>query len=95
MPKGYIIGSVAVHDPEAYKAYAAKATEAIAKYGGKFLARGGKYEIIEGEGRSRNVIIEFESFEAAKTYFFSPEYTEARRLRWPVSLGNFVVVEGV
>lgn len=95
MPKGYIIGSVAVHDPEAYKAYAAKATEAIAKYGGKFLARGGKYEIVEGEGRARNVVIEFESFEAAKAYFFSPEYTEARRLRWPVSLGNFVVVEGV
>ena len=53
------------------------------------------HEIVEGEGRSRNVVIEFESFEAARIYFFSPEYTEARRIRWPVSLGNFVIVEGV
>jgi uncharacterized protein (DUF1330 family) len=95
MAKGYLIGSVAVHDPEAYKAYAVKATAAIAQYGGKVLARGGKAEVVEGDGRSRNVIIEFESFDQAKTYFFSPEYTGARRLRWPVSLGNFVIVEGV
>lgn len=95
MPKGYLIGRVSVHDPEAYKAYAAKATAAIAQYGGKALARGGKFEIVEGEGRTRNVILEFESFEQAKAYFFSPEYLEARKIRWPVSVGDFVIVEGV
>lgn len=95
MPKGYLIGRVSVHDPEAYKEYAAKATAAIAKFGGKPLARGGKFEIVEGEGRTRNVILEFESFEQAKAYFFSPEYMEARRIRWPVSVGDFVIVEGV
>ncbi|MCA3628912.1 MAG: DUF1330 domain-containing protein [Methylobacterium sp.] len=95
MPKGYLIGRVSVHDPESYKAYAAKASAAIAQYGGKILARGGKAEIVEGEGRTRNVILEFESFEQAKAYFFSPEYMEARRLRWPVSVGDFVIVEGV
>lgn len=95
MAKGYLIGRVSVHDPEGYKAYAGKATAAIAQYGGKVLARGGKAEIVEGEGRTRNVIIEFESFEQAKTYFFSPEYLEARRLRWPISVGDFVLVEGV
>lgn len=95
MPKGYIIGRVSVNDPETYKLYAAKATDAITKYGGKFLARGGRFEIAEGEGRTRNVVIEFESFEAAKAYFFSPEYTEARKIRLPVSVGDFVIVEGV
>lgn len=95
MPKGYIIGRVSVNDLDTYKLYAAKAAEAVAKHGGKFLARGGKFEIVEGEGRTRNVIVEFESFEAAKTYFHSPEYTEARKIRFPVSIGDFVVVEGV
>lgn len=95
MARGYLIGRVSVHDPEAYKAYAAGATAAIAQYGGRVLARGGRAEFVEGEGRLRNVIIEFESFEAAKAYFFSPEYLAARRLRWPVSVGEFVIVEGV
>ena len=95
MAKGYLIGRVSVHDGEAYKAYAAKASAAIAQYGGRILARGGKAEIVEGEGRMRNVVIEFESFEHAKTYFFSPEYLEAKRIRWPVSIGDFVIVEGV
>lgn len=95
MPKGYLIGRVSVHDPEAYKAYAAKASAAIAQYGGKALARGGQFEIVEGEGRTRNVILEFDSFEQAKAYFFSPEYMEARKIRWPVSVGDFVIVEGV
>lgn len=94
-PKGYLIGRVSVHDAEGYKAYAAKATAAIAQYGGRILARGGRSEIVEGEGRMRNVILEFESFEQARAYFFSPEYLEARRLRWPISVGDFVLVEGV
>jgi uncharacterized protein (DUF1330 family) len=95
MPKAYIVGRVSVHDPEAYMAYAAKASEAIKQYGGTFLARGGRFELVEGEGRTRNVVIEFESFDAARAYFFSPQYMEARRLRWPVSVGEFVIVEGV
>jgi uncharacterized protein (DUF1330 family) len=95
MAKGYLIARVSVYDTEGYKAYAAKATAAIAQYGGKVLARGGRAEHVEGQGRQRNVIIEFESYDAALTYFNSPEYMEARRLRWPVSVGEFVVVEGV
>lgn len=94
-PKGYLIGRVSVHDMEGYKAYAAKATAAIMQHGGKVLARGGRAEIVEGEGRMRNVIIEFSSFEAARAYFFSPEYEAARRIRWPISIGDFVIVEGV
>lgn len=95
MAKGYIIGRISVHDLEGYKAYVAKATAAIAKYNGKFLVRGGAFEILDGEARSRNVVIEFESVEAAKAYYFSPEYTEARLMRCAASVGDFVVVEGV
>lgn len=94
-PKGYLIGRISVYDPEGYKAYALKASAAIAQYGGRVIVRGGKAEIVEGEGRMRNVVIEFESFERAHDYYHSPEYLEARRLRWPISVGDFVIVEGI
>jgi uncharacterized protein (DUF1330 family) len=95
MPKGYVVGRLSVLDPEAYKAYAAAAGEAMRKYGGTPLARGGRCEIVEGEGRMRNVVIEFESFERAREYYHSPEYTAARKLRMGISIGDLVVVEGV
>lgn len=94
MAKGYVIARISVLDPEAYPAYVALASEAIKKYGGKPLARGGKCEIVEGEGRMRNVIIEFESFEQAKAYYYSPEYFAARKARMGISVGDIVVVEG-
>ncbi len=94
MPKGYIIARVTVDDPEQYAVYARMAGEAMRKYGGKPLARGGKAEALEGEARPRNVIIEFESYEAAKAYFHSPEYQAARKERENVCIGEFVVVEG-
>lgn len=95
MAKGYLIGRVSVYDLEGYKAYAGKAAEAVKQYGGTFLARGGRCEIVEGEGRMRNVVIEFESYDRAVEYYHSPEYFAARRLRWGISVGDFVVVEGI
>ncbi len=94
MPKGYVVGNLTVLDAEAYKPYAAAASAAIKQYGGTPLVRGGKCEIVEGEARMRQVVIEFESFEQAKTYFFSPEYQAARKLRFSISVGDLVVVEG-
>jgi uncharacterized protein (DUF1330 family) len=95
MPKGYVIVRMSVLDPEGYKAYAAAALEAIRKYGGRPLVRGGKMEIMEGEARARNVVLEFDSFEQAKTYYLSPEYQAALKLRLGISVGDVVVVEGV
>ena len=66
MPKGYIVARITVTDPEAYAAYAAGATEAIAKYQGRPLVRGGAHEALEGEARPRNVVIEFDSVEQAR-----------------------------
>ena len=54
MAKGYWIGRVDVHDPEAYKKYVAANAVALEKYGAKFLVRGGVFENPEGNSRSRN-----------------------------------------
>ncbi len=94
MPKGYVIGRITVHDPAIYAEYAKLSTEAIKKYGGKPLVRGGRYEAVQGIARPRNVVLEFESFERAHQFYTSPEYTAAKAIRMPVSEGEFVVIEG-
>ena len=94
MPKGYVIASVTVTDPVAWERYAAKAKDAFTKYGGKPVVRGGRVELIEGAGRARNVVLEFESFDQARAYVHSPEYAEAKKERTAAGLMNMVVVEG-
>ena len=94
MPKGYVIARAIVTDPEAWSAYAAKASEAIEAYGGTPMVRGGRSEVVEGEGRARNVVIEFESFEQARAYAHSDEYAEARRLRAHAGVVDLIIVEG-
>jgi uncharacterized protein (DUF1330 family) len=94
MAKGYWIAHVDVTDPEAYKAYVAANAEAFGKYGGKFIVRGGDNELMEGNLRSRHVIIEFESYQAALDCYNSPEYARARSLRENASAGDLVVIEG-
>ena len=94
MPKGYIIVRITVTDPEVYKEYVAMASAAMKQYGGKPIVRGGRYEALEGEARPRNVILEFESYDAARTYYYSPEYQAAVERRAPASIGELVLVEG-
>ena len=94
MPKGYVVGRISVSDPDAYKAYAAAAADAVKLYGGRFLARGGRSEALEGEARPRNVIIEFDSYDAARRYYYSDEYQAAIELRTSISTAQLVLVEG-
>ena len=94
MPRGYIISRVDVLDPEAYAKYVAAGTAAIAAHGGKPLVRGGRHEALEGTARARNVVIEFESYDAARAYFYSEEYKAARALREGAALMEMVLVEG-
>ncbi|HKD46613.1 MAG TPA: DUF1330 domain-containing protein [Rhizomicrobium sp.] len=94
MGKGYWIARIDVKDPETYKSYVTTATPAYQKYGAKFLVRGGKCEAVEGPGRARNVIIEFESYETAMACFRSPEYQAAADFRRKASVGEILVVEG-
>ena len=95
MPKTYWIARVDVSDPETYKKYVETAKQAFERYNAKFLARGGRTEVMEGKARARNVIIEFASMDDALACYNSPEYSAARKIRQPVSEGEFVFVEGV
>lgn len=95
MPKAYWISSVEVSDNDAYKRYAEAAGPAIAQHGGVYLARGGKAECMEGNGRSRNVVIMFPDFASAKACYTSPEYQAARQNRIDAALFDCVLVEGV
>jgi uncharacterized protein (DUF1330 family) len=95
MPKGYWIARVDVRDPEAYKEYVAAAKVAFDKYGARQLARGGAFEQVEGPGRARNVILEFDSLQTAQDCYHSPEYQKAKAIRQKYADGEIVLVEGV
>jgi uncharacterized protein (DUF1330 family) len=94
MPKAYWIAHVDVEDPEAYKAYVAANAEPFKRFGAKFLARGGRAQRLEGEARSRHVVIEFKDYETALACYHSPEYQHALTLRAPVSVADLLIVEG-
>jgi len=94
MLKGYIIGHVTITDPDAYKAYGARNDALLPKFGGRFLARGGPSELLEGSMKERHVIIEFDSYDAAQTFYNSPEYQENMKIRLANSTGDIAVVEG-
>jgi len=90
----YLIADITVTDPERYEDYKKLAPPAIAAYGGKYVARGGKSEKLEGSwDPNRIVILEFESTEKAKQFIDSPEYKEARELRHKTATSNMIVVE--
>jgi uncharacterized protein (DUF1330 family) len=94
MPKGYWIAHVDVRDAEQYKAYVAANAKPLAEYGGRFLVRAGRHENPEGSARSRHVVIEFPSYQAAQDCWNSPGYQAAVKLRQPVSVADIVIVEG-
>lgn len=91
----YWIARVSVTDEDAYRQYAARATEAIAAHGGEFLARGGRYVALEGPARPRNVVARFPSVEAAETCYRSPLYQEALGFAEGACERELVIVEGV
>ena len=94
MPKGYWIARVDVADAERYKDYVTANAAAFKAYGARFVVRGGRFENPEGTSRSRNVVIEFPSYEAAVECWHSPLYQAALQLRLPVSTADMVIIEG-
>jgi len=94
MPKGYWVVRIDVSDPERYKAYVAANAEPFRRFGARFLVRGGQFENPEGSSRSRNVVLEFPSYQTALDCYHSPEYQAAVRLREPVATGDVVIIEG-
>lgn len=95
-PRAYVIAQVDVTDATRYADYAKLTPDIIAKYGGRFVARAGRTATLEGPpARSRVVIIEFPSFDAAQQFYGSAEYIEARKLREGAAAAQFVLVEGL
>jgi len=91
----YVIVDIEVTDPEGYKEYVKLAPEAVNLYGGKYIARGGPNETLEGDWQAKRlVILEFPSVEQAKNWLNSPEYAPACALRHQYARTNMVVVEG-
>jgi uncharacterized protein (DUF1330 family) len=75
-------------------AQGAHSTVSFAKYGARFLIRGGRFEAVEGAARSRNMVIEFPSYQAALECYCSPEYAAAMALRLDASEADILIIEG-
>jgi uncharacterized protein (DUF1330 family) len=94
MAKGYWLAQVEVTNPEGYKEYVAANQAAFRKYGGRYVIRAGRHEVMEGALRSRLVVIEFPDYDAALACYRSPEYQHAITLRRGHSVADLAVVEG-
>jgi len=92
----YVIVETDVHDPEQYARYQAASPDAVHSGGGQFVVRGGELAVLEGDWNpSRLVVLEFPDLEAAKRWYASPEYEEARRLREGAANLRMVAVQGL
>ncbi len=92
----YIITNTEVFDNDAYGEYGKLAPDAIRKYGGEFLTRGGAAEVLEGGWTAhRVVVVRFDNVEQAKTMYNSPEYQAAKAKREGAADFNMMVVEGL
>ena len=95
MSKGYIVCVYeSINDDNALKDYAKKAKEAVEKYNGKFLVRGGQNIVTEGREFVRTVALEFSSFKKAKQFFYSSEYQAAHELLNDTIVRNHQIIEG-
>ena len=94
MAKGYWIGRVDVNNEDGFKPYGAANQPIFKKFGGRYLVRGGKFDVAEGHTRSRNVVVEFPDYAAALACYRSPEYQENIKVRLPHSTVELIVIEG-
>jgi len=91
----YLISQIEVHDPVGYEEYRKLVPSSLTKYGGRFIARGGKIDVLEGDWSPRRVVIcEFESIERARQWYESEEYRPAMEIRKKTSTARIIVVEG-
>ncbi len=92
----YFIVDVDVKNPQAYEAYKQAAAASIAQYGGRYLVRGGKHDVLEGQWHpTRLVILEFPTVETAKRWYTSPEYAKVKPIRLQHAESDLVLVEGM
>ena len=92
----YVIVQVDVNDPVRYEDYKKMVPESLAKFGGRFVVRGGRTETLEGSwAPKRFVMVEFPDLERARAWWASEEYAEAKALRQATSSTEMILVEGV
>ena len=94
--KGYVLVNVAIRDAERYKDYIQAATPTVAAHGGRYVARGGRAEKLEGDVPvNRIVVLEFPSYAQARGWYDSAEYQAALAIRQSCSTGTIILVEGM
>ena len=95
MRKGYVLLQVNVNDPEVFKKYPELSEKIISKFGGKYLFRGGEFEVLEGSWDfKRNVLLEFDNIIKAKEWYHSSEYQKALKIRSNSTTSNLIIIEG-
>lgn len=93
-PLGFLVAHVTVHDPEAYKPYVEGNTPIMRGYGGRYIVRGGRSEMLDGTLGGRHVVIAYPSFDAARAAYHDPAYQELAAIRREHSDGTIILVEG-
>ncbi len=92
----YLIVEIEITDPVGYEEYKKLAGATVEKYGGKYVVRGGKTEVMEGDWKpKRIVVLQFESMQRAKEWLNSEEYREPRKMRHQAAKTRMIVVDGV
>lgn len=92
----YLVVDIDVTDPVQFEEYKKLAPGAVAKYGGRYLIRGGAYESVEGDWKpQRLTVVEFESMDKAKAFYHSPEYQTAIKARKGAAKMNMLLVHGI
>ena len=92
---GYVFMHADVTDPDGYEEFKSLAAAAIADHGGRYLVRGGAMQALEGEWRSRVILVEFPSYAAALAFYDSGAYQKARQVRLRSSTASVVVMDGI
>ena len=95
MPKAYLIARIDVTDPERYARYTAATPDIAARFGGRFIVRGGRHEAKEGRARARNAVIEFPDYASALGFYDDPDYRRVLPHALAGSEREIVIVEGV
>jgi uncharacterized protein (DUF1330 family) len=91
----YLISTIEITDPLGYEEYKKLVAPVLAKYGGKFVVRGGSIEYKEGDWRPKRIVVaQFESMDRARAFYDSPEYAPAKQIRQRTSVGSVLFVEG-
>jgi len=96
MMPAFVIAQIEVTDPEGYAEYAKGVPATIERYGGRYIARGGKIDRLEGEGPANRIaIVQFPSMEQARRWYDSAEYRPLRAIRQANSRGVITLTEGL